>query len=121
MFVSGRVWAVLVFRRVWAVFISGWEIVSGIVRMGFCLRTCPDGSLSPGAIYVRATIYSMTVRKWVSDIILFPSSLLLPLSLKVKEVMFSPLSCLFVSLCARYLKKLWTGLVCDEAELIKFW
>ena len=48
---------------------------------------------------------------------------------KVKEVMFPPPFCLFVCLCAGYLKKLWTdsdeilwtGSLCDEDELIRFW
>ena len=52
----------------------------------------------------------------------------LPPPPKVKEVMFSPL-CLFVCLCAGYLKKLqtdpdeilWRGSVCDKGKLIRFW
>ena len=50
--------------------------------------------------------------------------------LKVKDIMFSPVSvCLSFCLCAGYLKKLWTdsdeilwtGSLCDKDELIRFW
>ena len=55
-------------------------------------------------------------------------SVLLPAPPQVKEVVFTPF-CLSVCLCTAYLKKfwmdpdeiLWTGWVCDKAELIRFW
>ena len=62
-------------------FASGWEVVSGCVRAVFVSRQLSSGYiwrvlspdlymwyLSPG------TIYSMTGRKWISDLISFPYS-----------------------------------------------
>ena len=96
-FVSRCVRALFVFSHVWVVFVSG-QLGSGRIRAVFmsgqefafgCVSAvfvfgrldtgCVRQALSPNVSGQRLSpgrVYSITCRKWISDIILFPSSLL---------------------------------------------
>ena len=74
-------------RRVRAVFLSGREFISGLVRMGVCFRMCLSSvcvqtarlQMRAGCFCLRTCpgrVYSMTGRESISDILLFLSSLL---------------------------------------------